>query len=236
VAEERVEQEPVADETADSVEASGAAQDTAEGAGESSGEGSGEGSLDGAGEGSGPGAAGGTAEAETPSMADAVAEMQNAAEAEPQAGVAELQAELDKARDMALRAQAEAQNAKRRAEQEVEKARKFALERFCSELLPVVDNLERALEAASGEEEALRPIAEGVELTLKSFTDVLGKFQVVAVDPAGEPFDPELHQAMSMIESPDAEPNTVLAVMQKGYTLNGRLVRPAMVMVSKAPA
>jgi molecular chaperone GrpE len=147
-----------------------------------------------------------------------------------------LQADLEQAKDMAMRAQADAQNVKRRAEQDVEKARKFALERFCSELLPVVDNLERALEATAGEQPALAPIAEGVELTLKSFVDALRKFQIEAVDPAGEPFDPQLHQAMSMIENPDAEPNTVLAVMQKGYTLNGRLVRPAMVMVSKAPA
>ncbi|MEO1079735.1 MAG: nucleotide exchange factor GrpE [Pseudomonadota bacterium] len=150
--------------------------------------------------------------------------------------LARLEEELEQARDAALRATADAQNAKRRAEQDVEKARKYALERFCSELLPVVDNLERALEAAPRDDEAVRPIAEGVELTLKSFMDALQKFQIEALDPAGEPFDPELHQAMSMVENPDAEPNTVLAVMQKGYTLNGRLVRPAMVMVSKAAA
>lgn len=147
----------------------------------------------------------------------------------------QLRADLDHAKDAALRAQADAQNAKRRAEQDVEKARKYALERFCSELLPVVDNLERALEAGGGEDEALRPIREGVELTLKSMLDALQKFQVEPVDPAGEPFDPQLHQAMSMVENPDAEPNTVLTVMQKGYTLHGRLVRPAMVIVSKAP-
>ncbi|EAQ98362.1 nucleotide exchange factor GrpE [Congregibacter litoralis] len=147
-----------------------------------------------------------------------------------------LQEEVGLARDQALRAQAEAQNAQRRADQDVEKARKFALERFCSELLPVVDNLERALDAINGDDPALSSIAEGVDLTLKSFVGALGKFQIVQLDPAGEPFDPQLHQAMSMIENPDAEPNTVLTVMQKGYTLNGRLVRPAMVMVSKAPA
>jgi molecular chaperone GrpE len=157
------------------------------------------------------------------------------AEAALDSDIARLQEELEQAKDMALRAQADAQNVKRRAEQDVEKARKFALERFCSELLPVVDNLERALEAAAGDDEAVKPIAEGVELTLKSFLGALEKFQIVAVDPAGEPFDPEFHQAMSMVENPDTEPNTVLAVMQKGYTLNGRLVRPAMVMVSKAP-
>ncbi|MDA8752738.1 nucleotide exchange factor GrpE, partial [Halieaceae bacterium] len=131
-------------------------------------------------------------------------------------------------------AQADAQNVKRRAEQDVEKARKFALERFCSELLPVVDNLERALEAAPADNDAVKPIAEGVELTLKSFLDALGKFNIEQVHPEGEPFDPQVHQAMSMVENPDVEPNTVIAVMQKGYTLNGRLVRPAMVMVSKS--
>ncbi|MDB4476308.1 nucleotide exchange factor GrpE [bacterium] len=146
-----------------------------------------------------------------------------------------LQEELGKARDQALRAQADAQNAQRRAEQDVEKARKFALERFCGELLPVVDNLERALEAINGDDPALASITEGVDLTLKSFVGALSKFQIEQLDPVGEPFDPQHHQAMSMIENPDAEPNTVLAVMQKGYTLNGRLVRPAMVMVSKAP-
>lgn len=149
---------------------------------------------------------------------------------------AALAAELADARDQVLRAQAEVQNTRRRAEQDVERARKYALERFCSELLPVVDNLERALESASGDDEQLRPIAEGVELTLKSFLNALGKFNIEPVDPAGEPFDPQYHQAMSSVENPDVEPNTVVAVMQKGYTLNGRLVRPAMVMVSKAAA
>lgn len=147
--------------------------------------------------------------------------------------VARLQEEVAQAKDSAMRAQAEAQNAKRRAEQDVEKARKYALERFVGELLPVVDNLERALESASGDEEVVKPIAEGVELTLKSFQNALQKYNVEAVDPQGEPFDPQLHQAMSQVENPDVEPNTVIAVMQKGYTLNGRLVRPAMVMVSK---
>ncbi|MDG1390284.1 MAG: nucleotide exchange factor GrpE [Halioglobus sp.] len=147
--------------------------------------------------------------------------------------LSQLQEDLLTARDAALRAQADAQNVKRRAEQDVEKARKFALERFASDLLPVVDNLERALEAASGDDEAIKPIAEGVELTLKSFIDVLGKNKVDVVDPQGEPFDPNLHQAITMIENKEVEPNTVTAVMQKGYSLNGRLIRPAMVMVSK---
>ncbi len=147
--------------------------------------------------------------------------------------VDKLEADLAEARDAALRAQADAINVQRRAEQDVEKARKYALERFVGELLPVVDNMERALEAA-GDSEAAKPIVEGVELTLKSLMDALGKNGVEAVDPMGEPFDPQIAQAMSMVENPDVEPNTVIAVMQKGYSLNGRLIRPAMVMVSKA--
>ena len=147
--------------------------------------------------------------------------------------IAQLQADVEEARDAALRAQADAQNVKRRAEQDVEKARKFALERFTGDLLPVVDNLERALEAAS-DDEAARPIVEGVELTLKSFLDAIGKYSIEQLNPEGEPFDPQVHQAMSMVENPEVEPNTVIAVVQKGYTLNGRLVRPAMVMVSKS--
>ena len=155
-------------------------------------------------------------------------------EGEPEASV-DLEAELEAAKDAALRAQADAMNVQRRAEQEVEKARKFALERFCGDLLSVVDNLERALES-SGDEQGSAALAEGVELTRKGFMDVLAKYGVEAVDPQGEPFDPETAQAMSMVEQPDVEPNSVVAVMQKGYLLNGRLLRPAMVMVSKAPS
>ena len=150
-------------------------------------------------------------------------------------GVAALAAELEAAKDAALRARADAMNVQRRAEQEIEKARKFALERFSGDLLSVVDNLERALES-SGDEQGGAALAEGVELARKGFLDVLAKYGVEAVDPTGEPFDPETAQAMSMVEQPDAEPNSVVAVMQKGYLLNGRLLRPAMVMVAKAPS
>lgn len=156
------------------------------------------------------------------------------ADGSPESVLEQLRADLETARDQVLRAHADVQNTKRRAEQDVEKARKFALERFSGELLPVVDNLERALDTA-GDDETSKAIAEGVSLTLKSFHNALGKFAIEAIDPLGEPFDPQLHQAMSMVENPDAEPNTVLTVLQKGYTLNQRLIRPAMVMVSKAP-
>ena len=147
----------------------------------------------------------------------------------------DVKAELEAAKDAALRAQADAMNVQRRAEQEIEKARKFALERFCGDLLSVVDNLERALES-NGDEQGNAALTEGIELTRKGFMDVLGKYGVESVDPMGEPYDPETAQAMSMVEQPDVEPNSVVAVMQKGYTLNGRLLRPAMVMVSKAPS
>ncbi|KGK42661.1 hypothetical protein LH51_05595 [Nitrincola sp. A-D6] len=136
--------------------------------------------------------------------------------------------------DTQLRAQAEIQNVRRRAEQDVEKAHKFALDKFAQELLPVLDSLERTIEACPAEDEATKALREGAAMTLDLFVSSVAKFNLVSVDPTGEVFDPELHQAMSMVDAPDAEPNTVVAVMQKGYTLNGRLVRPAMVMVAKA--
>lgn len=146
-----------------------------------------------------------------------------------------LQEELALLKESILRTEAEAQNTRRRAEQDVEKARKFALEKFVNELLPVADNLERAIDVGNPEDEAQKGLIEGVELTLKSLQDTLKKFNVEAIHPEGEPFDPQLHQAMSMVPNPDVEPNTVLNVFQKGYTLNGRLVRPAMVVVASAP-
>lgn len=152
----------------------------------------------------------------------------------PQARIEALEEELAKTKDEALRTMAEAVNIRRRSEGEVEKARKFALEKFAGDLLAVADNLERAVEAADGNDEAVKPLLEGVELTRKSLVETLAKYNVVQLDPVGEPFDPQFHQAMSMVENPDVEPNTVLVVMQKGYTLNERLLRPAMVMVSRA--
>lgn len=148
--------------------------------------------------------------------------------------LAEAELAAERAKDDLLRVQAEMQNLRRRTEQDVEKAHKYGQEKFSIELLSVLDNLERALAAASDhEDETVKAIYEGVDLTLKSFVDCFNKFSIEAVDPMGEPFDPELHQAMSIQENPDVEPNTVIAVMQKGYTLHGRVIRPAMVMVSK---
>tara|TARA_B110000879_G_scaffold172525_1_gene224101 strand:+ start:647 stop:1279 length:633 start_codon:yes stop_codon:yes gene_type:complete len=137
-------------------------------------------------------------------------------------------------KDSVIRAKAEVDNVRRRSAQDVEKARKFALDKFAAELLPVVDNLERAIATVNKEDEGQQGLAEGVELTLQSMMAALDKFGVKVVDPLDQPFNPELHQAMSMQEIEGVAPNTVIAVMQKGYELNGRLVRPAMVMVSKA--
>lgn len=145
-----------------------------------------------------------------------------------------LREQLAAAEDRALRIQAEAQNMIRRAERDVDNARKFALERFAGALLPIADNLERALAAIGEPSDAVRALFEGVELTQRSFLDTLHKFEVHPVDPVGKTFDPEFHQAMSLVEAPGAAPNTVVACMQKGFTLNGRLLRPAMVMVAKA--
>ena len=157
--------------------------------------------------------------------------------------VVELEQKLEQAtnqaveeKDRALRTVAEMENLRRRTALDVEKAHKFALEKFANELLPVLDNLERTLQVADKTNEAVKPLLEGVELTLKSMANSVAKFGVIAIDPQGQLFDPNQHQAMSMIENPDVAPNTVIAVMQKGYELNGRVIRPAMVMVSKAPA
>lgn len=148
--------------------------------------------------------------------------------------LATAQATVNDQKDSVIRAKAEVDNIRRRAAQDVEKARKFALEKFAAELLPVVDNLERAIANIDKEDEAQKSLGEGVELTLQSFLSGVEKFGVKAVNPQDQPFNPEFHQAMSMQEVPDVAPNTVIAVMQKGYELNGRLIRPAMVMVSKA--
>jgi molecular chaperone GrpE len=147
--------------------------------------------------------------------------------------------EADKFRDAALRAEAEMQNVRRRAEREVEHAVKYGVEKIVQNLLPVVDSLEKAVEAAEQTEagsDATQAIIEGMGLCQRLFLEVIAKQGVVTIDPHGEPFDPNVHQAISMVENPDVEPNSVVAVVQKGYSLNGRLVRPAMVMVAKGKA
>jgi len=144
-------------------------------------------------------------------------------------------AALAEQQEMVLRAQAEVQNMRRRCEQDVEKAHKFALEKFGTELLPVMDNLERALQAVTNaDDESVKALYEGVELTLKGFSETLSKNNIEQLDPQGEPFDPQQHEAMSIVENDDVEANTVLTVVQKGYLLSGRVIRPAMVIVAKS--
>ncbi|WMY95597.1 MAG: nucleotide exchange factor GrpE [Arsenophonus sp.] len=136
-------------------------------------------------------------------------------------------------REVLLRSKAEVENIRRRTEQDIEKAHKFALENFAHELLPVIDNLERAIEAVDRKNSASIKMLEGLELTLKSFLNTINKYGVAVVVENNVPFNPEVHQAMTVIHSEKHEPNQVIDVMQKGYTLNGRLLRPAMVIVSK---
>ena len=147
-----------------------------------------------------------------------------------------LEEQLASAQDQSLRVAADLQNVRRRAEQDVEKAHKFALEKFAGDLLPIIDSLERGLDLSSPDDQSIRPMREGIELTLKMFQDTLKRYQLEAVDPHGQPFNADQHQAMAMEENANVEPDTVLKVFQKGYQLNGRLLRPAMVVVSKAPS
>ena len=167
----------------------------------------------------------------------AASEDDEVVEATPEEALVQALAEVEKYRDVALRAEAEMQNMQRRTARDIENAHKFGLERFLENPLPVVDSLEKAIE--SGDQaggEASEAIAEGVSLCHKLLLDVLDKENIEVIDPVGGPFDPNEHQAMSMVENPEMEPNSVFAVVQRGYKLNGRLVRAAMVMVTKAPA
>ena len=154
--------------------------------------------------------------------------------------IANLEAQLVEAqnreRDSVLRIKAEMENLRRRTEQDVEKAHKFALEKFINELLPVIDSLDRALEVADKANPGKPAMIEGIELTLKSMLDVVRKFGVEVVGDTNVPLDPNVHQAIAMVESEDVEAGKVLGVMQKGYTLNGRTIRAAMVTVAKAKA
>jgi molecular chaperone GrpE len=163
-----------------------------------------------------------------PEAPGAEAETADVAE-DPEAAVAALQAKADENWERYLRAAAETENVRKRAARDVEHAHRFALERFGKELLSVKDTLEMGLAAEGASIESL---IEGSNATLKLLGSVLERFGIVEIDPAGEPFDPEFHEAISMQPSGDVEPNSVLTVVQKGYTLNGRLLRPAMVIVA----
>ena len=144
-----------------------------------------------------------------------------------------LEAELAKVKDQLLRTVAESENIRRRASRDVEHAHKFAVEKLLNDLFPVLDSLEKAVETAT-QTDGAEAIAEGVELSLKMFVSTLEKSGVTQIDPLGEPFDHQHHEAMAMVPNPDAEPNSVMEVMQKGYVLNERLVRAAKVIVTKA--
>jgi molecular chaperone GrpE len=143
-------------------------------------------------------------------------------------------AKADEHYEQMMRAHAELENLKRRHERDLENAHKYALDKFVAELLGVWDSLELGHNAAQDETADVQKLREGTGLTLKMLGDAMGKFGVEQIDPIEQPFDPELHQAMSMQPRADVPANTVVAVVQKGYRLNGRLVRPAMVMVSQA--
>lgn len=160
-------------------------------------------------------------------------ESQDAKIAELEAALLVSQAQLKEQQDAVLRAKAEEQNVRRRAEGDIDKARKYALKKFAGELLPVIDNLERALESGDKENEAAKVLLEGVELTLQTFISTIEKFGLTVINPVGETFNPEHHQAIGMQASPDHESNTVMVVMQKGYSLNEQVIRPAMVMVAQ---
>ncbi|PKM12161.1 MAG: nucleotide exchange factor GrpE [Gammaproteobacteria bacterium HGW-Gammaproteobacteria-3] len=179
--------------------------------------------------------------AETCATAENAAEQaDNEAEPETEALIAELTQKLQQAEqkanenwDKAVRMQAEMENLKKRTQKDLEGAHKFALEGFTKELLPVIDSLELGLKAATGDSEEVKKFREGSELTLKQFAAAFTKYNIEVLDPLGQPFNPELHQAMAMQPSAEVQPNTVLNVFQKGYTLNGRLLRPAMVVVAR---
>ena len=139
----------------------------------------------------------------------------------------------NKEQDILLRSRAEIENLRRRTEQDVEKAHKFALEKFSEDILNTIDNLERALATpANKEDESVKALFDGVELTLKELVSTVGRFGVEAVGVVGEAFNPDLHQAISMQPAEGFETNQISVVLQKGYTLNGRVIRPAMVMVA----
>jgi molecular chaperone GrpE len=160
---------------------------------------------------------------------------------EPEITFEELKEHLDKANakaienwDKAIRAQAEMENLKRRTQKDLEDAHKYALTGFAKEMITVLDSLTLGLQAASGDSEEVQKFREGSELTIKQLESAFARYNIVEINPVGENFNAEFHQAMLMQEVENTLPNTVINVFQKGYTLNGRLLRPAMVVVAKA--
>ncbi|MDH5300419.1 MAG: nucleotide exchange factor GrpE [Gammaproteobacteria bacterium] len=154
--------------------------------------------------------------------------------AELEAALALAQVKAEENWNLALRTKAEAENMRRRAEKDIESAHKFAIEKFVNELIPVIDSIELGLSATHEDNASIAKFREGSELTLKMMSTVMEKFNMAAISPKGEKFDPAKHQAITMQEQTGVEPNIVLHVIQKGYSLNDRVLRPAMVVVSKA--
>lgn len=178
-------------------------------------------------------------EEQIPTVEDSSVEELTSEKAEEQvqqdvsAMLSEAQAEAEKQKELALRTLADMENLRRRTRIDLESAHKFALEKFVDALVPVMDSMEMGIDAASKEEVTKESIQEGMDMTLKQFIDVLGNFNVERIDPVGEKFDPQLHEAMTMVPSPEHESQTVMEVFQKGYRLNERLVRPARVIVAQ---
>ena len=182
--------------------------------------------------------AGGRTEADSPPEVAADEKPEDAESLK--ASLEEARREIAGLEDRALRAAAESENVRRRADRSIENARKFALERFVEDLLPAVDSFERAVEAASGHAKGgaseASAMAEGIELSLKLLIGAMERQGIAVVDPIGAPFDPNLHEAMTMVDNAEVEPGSVVDVFQKGYTVNGRLIRPARVIVARQPA
>ena len=164
---------------------------------------------------------------------EALEQAQETVEEDVKALLAESRSEAEKHKDMALRIQADMENLRRRTRLDVENAHKYALDKFVDALIPAMDSMEMGMEAASKEDASIESIREGIDMTFKQLLDVLAEFNVERIDPKGEKFDPQLHEAMTMIPSPDHKSNAVVDVIQKGYTLNERLIRPARVIVAQ---
>jgi molecular chaperone GrpE len=164
---------------------------------------------------------------------EALEQAQEAVSEDIKALLAESRTEAEKHKEMALRIQADMENLRRRTRLDVENAHKYALNKFVDALIPAMDSMEMGMDAASKEGASIESIREGIDMTFKQLLDVLAEFNVERIDPKGEKFDPQFHEAMTMIPSPDHESNTVVDVIQKGYSLNERLVRPARVIVAQ---
>ncbi|QKI90293.1 nucleotide exchange factor GrpE [Thiomicrorhabdus xiamenensis] len=174
-----------------------------------------------------------TAEEAMQQSEEQLEEAQKAVDNDIESMLAEAKDEAAKHKDMALRLQADMENLRRRTRLDLEEAHKYALKKFVDALIPAMDSMEMGIEAASKEEATKESIKEGVEMTFKQMLDVLAEFSVERIDPKGEKFNPQDHEAMTMIPSPDHESQTVVDVIQKGYKLNDRLVRPARVIVAQ---